>query len=606
MGTTVFSSDFYLGYYGIDLAAFSGTFLTAANNLSDVASVPDSRTNLDVYSTAQVYSQTQLSTSGSSSVHWNNITNNVWSFAGGDIVASADVDLNSFNLLNVGTLSMTNITATGYVAAADFRQTTWTSGQDNSFITVDSADGGFDRLQLMYYTSGTPGLITADLDFDFTEDCTIGTSSSNTLDINSLTAIVANTTVYNTSGDGLVSTMVNASPTTTFSISSVHRSTSTNVVAWPLQLIHLTSAGSMTDDFGVGISFNIGRYGVSEYEIARINASRDATDNSGSLDFWVSDGGAPFEAMRLDYDLAYIDTGLQVGTNGGGWQTYMYGATGAPAAAFVISNSTSTSAMIATFVVKAETSGGAPGDGFGPTLKFQVGQETPTTSEMGQIYARYDGGTVNTEIGIAPTTNGIAQYKLRVRINEILFDADLTPTTNNSFDFGSTGFRLADIYAQNSINLGTGGSTSILLSTAGIQTDLDIVPFTDDTADLGSATYQFNTIWVHDVGSIATPIEKLYVNDIRAVTEITLGTASSGEDAPFKIVHSSSGEFAAIFESNSLLNDGNNGILIRAGSAGAGGNNDVFVMFENQNGVIVGGIEWTGSAFAFFVGTTPP
>ena len=591
MGTTVFGSDFYYGYYGIDVASFSSVFLTASANLADVASVSNSRTNLGVPAMADIYTQTQLQTSGSSSVHWNNITNSVWTKPAANIVAGFDVDLSLNDFLNVGEMFSTNITNSAILTTQSIINSQWNSGQTGSIITVNSSTGQLDRLQTIYYADD---IFNVEEEVNLSADVTIGTDENNLLTI--YAAISADILVVgHTSGNAFISVMTNDTFVNNWASYNRHKSSLVSGVAIPLVVAHQsTDGGALTTGFGAGILFKGDIYAGASTDFAQISAILDTTTY---LEFKAGSSGTLSSVLEVDYDEVRILEKLTVNPVNSG-DHYIYNFPGD--IIHIVSRTGSTSAVIDSLVVKTESSS-APGDGFGTSILFKVGQVTPTEADIARISARFDGGTTNSEIVLAPMISEVAQENLIIGATEINFAVDIIPITTGDYDIGSDGKRIDTVYTE-WFRLGPAGSNKMIFNSSSANFDTHVLPITDNAYQLGDGASVLRWAEVHatQLGSLTYPVDTAYIG------EVYIGEyGSSDEVGVLFVTQSTSGNFAAIFESNSGLNNGNNGILIRAGSSGAGGNNDVFIMFENQNGAIVGGIEWTGSAFAFFAGTTP-
>ncbi len=589
MGTTVLGSDFYYGYYGISIASFSGVFLTASANLSDVASASNSRTNLGVPAIADIYTQIQLQTSGSASVHWANITNNVWTKPAANIVAGYDIDLSLNDITNVSTMFSTNITNSAILTTQSIINSQWDSGQTGSIIIIDSITGQFDRLQTIYYD----GTFHVTEQANFSRNVTVGETTGDVLTVNSTSAFAGPISVSHDTGNSIFSQMTSDVLSGNRPAWFRHISALNTGIATGLRLEHQSTYGSYTDNFGVGITFIGGNYPSTLNTLGQIYVqSTNSVENTGQMVFEIATAGSLAEMMVVDYDeIRFLEKINVVPVSSG--DNYIYSFPGD--ITHIVSRTGSTSAVIDSLVVKTESSS-SPGDGFGTSILFKVGQVTPTETDIARISARFEGGTTNSEIVLAPMISEVAQENLIIGVTEINFKANVIPTATATYDIGSDGKRIDTVYTG-WFRLGTEGVDKMIFNTSSANFDTHVLPLTDDTYQLGDGASVLRWAEVHaaSLGSLTYPIDNAYIGEVKSTTEV----------GALEVTQSTSGEFAAIFESNSGLNNGNNGIIIRAGSGSTHADGDVFIMFEDQAGNVIGGIEWATAGFAFFSGTTP-
>ena len=581
MGTTVLGSDFYYGYYGISIASFSGVFLTASANLADVASASNSRTNLGVPAIADIYTQTQLQTSGSASVHWANLSNNVWTKPAANIVAGYDVDINLHDITNVSTMYSTDITNSDVLTSNSILVSQWASGQNGSIITVNSSTGQLDRLQTIYFASST---LTITEDVDLLGAATqIGNSSGDILNLYSTTVASGSFSNYTTSGDTFFSQMTNDTLTDHRPAYFRHKSTLTTGTAIGLLVEHQTTSGIYSDDFGVGISFVGGKYPSTTNILGQINVvSTGSSENTGQMNFLVATGGSfGSSKMIIDYNGVKIRSTFKVSESGIGEDIYLYSVTGNPT--HIVGNNASTSVVVDSLIVKAE-SDSSPGDGFGTAILFQTGQITPTETDIARISARFTGGTIDSEIVLSPMISEVPQEVMVIGAEDITLAANIGFINSNTYAIGSDSTRIYQVWT-NAFYLGNPGNNVIVFNTTSAGFNLDVLPLTNDTYNLGDESSDLRWAEVHSI--------KVHVGGVIS------SSRSAGLTAKQNVAD---GFYAAVFESDSGENDDENGILIRSGSAVALAGNDVFIVFEDLGGNIVGGIRRnTGNtAFEFF------
>ena len=581
MGTTVLGSDFYYGYYGITIASFSGVFLTASANLSDVASVSNSRSNLDVPAFADIYTRAQLQIDGSAFVHWGNIINDVWTKPAANIVAGYNVDINLHDITNVSTMYSTDITNSDVLTSASILVSQWDSGQNGSIVTVNSSTGQLDRLQTIYLDPNG-STFNVEHDANFTKHVTIGDSISDVLTINSNVNANIVSVSFN-SGYAFISVMTNDTFVDNIASYNKHRSSSIGAVATPLVVAHeSTDQGALSTGFGAGILFKGDIYPPVDTSVAfaQISAILDTTTY---LEFKAGSSGTLSSVLEVDYDEVRILEKLIVNSVNSG-ENYIYNFQ--VDITHIVSRTGSTSTVIDSLVVKTE-SNSSPGDGFGTSILFRVGQVTPTETDIARISARFTGGTTNSEIVLAPMVSEVAQENLVIGVTEINFATDIIPTDTETYDLGSSGKRIDTVYT-NWFRLGTAaGGDKMIFNTASASFDTHVLPLTDATYQLGDETSalrwaEMHSIEVHVGGAISS-------------------SRSAGLTAKQNVA---SGFYAAVFESNSGENDDENGILIRSGSAVALAGEDVFIVFEDLGGSIVGGVRRNvgNTAFEFFEG----